>query len=164
MDTYLYEHFGNKVRVLRNSKREGLIRSRMHGASKATGDVLIFLDSHIEATTGWIEPLLDLIKRNETNVVTPIIDNIDKQTFEYKYAINKFVSVGGFDWNLIFTWHGLPKREYSERKSDHDPVRSPTMVNNEIELIWLKYIYIYIFTCQLISKGGWVICNVKGLF
>ncbi len=127
LDVYLKEKFGNKVRVLRNKKREGLIRSRLNGAREATGQVLLFLDSHIEATHGWLEPLLHEIKKDESTVVTPIIDVIDKQTFEYKYSFNKRVSVGGFDWNMQFTWHGLPESEYALRKSDHDPVRSPTM-------------------------------------
>lgn len=125
---YLNDNFNGKIRVIRNKKREGLIRSRLFGAREAIGEVLVFLDSHIEATIGWLEPLLDMIKRSDSNVVTPVIDVIDKQTFEYKYSSNSRVSVGGFDWNMVFTWHGLPEREYKFRKSDHDPVRSPTMV------------------------------------
>ena len=47
---------------------------------------------------GWLEPLLDRIARNATNVVTPIIDVIDDTTFQYHYGPG--VAVGGFDWNL----------------------------------------------------------------
>ena len=32
--------------------------ARMEGAWRAVADMLVFLDSHIEATPGWLEPLL----------------------------------------------------------------------------------------------------------
>ena len=62
--------------------REGLIRARLLGAEKATGDVLIFLDSHCECTEGWIEPLVDPIARNSNVTTMPIIEIIDDNTFE----------------------------------------------------------------------------------
>ena len=34
-------------------------------------------------------------------------------------------SVGGFNWNLIFTWHRLPPSQRPEDPTQ--PVRSPTM-------------------------------------
>lgn len=116
-----------KVFVVRQKKREGLIRSRLAGAATVKGDVIIFLDSHIEATEGWLEPLIYPIAQNRTTVVTPVIDVIDDTTFKYNYGAVSSLSVGGFDWNLQFNWHGVPERDRKRRKHELDPVPTPTM-------------------------------------
>lgn len=71
------------IRLLRLKNRLGLIRARLHGARAATGDVLIFLDAHCEAATGWIEPLLSRIEEDRTAVLVPIIDVIEADTLAY---------------------------------------------------------------------------------
>jgi len=58
LDDYLATHFDGKVKVLHQARREGLIRTRLTGAKAATGQVLIFLDSHVEANINWLPPLL----------------------------------------------------------------------------------------------------------
>ena len=40
------------VKIVRERERVGLIRARLTGARHATGDVLTYLDSHCECTTG----------------------------------------------------------------------------------------------------------------
>ena len=100
LDQYVSDMFDGKVRILRNTKREGLIRTRLAGAEVATGDVLIFLDSHIEVTDGWLEPLLAKINEDESYVVMPDIDGISDDTLGYKYRRSSRMGIGGFDWNL----------------------------------------------------------------
>lgn len=62
----------------------GLTRARLAGSEVAGGDVMVFLDSHTEPVTDWLRPILQRIKNDTTVVVTPIIDVIEQDTFEYK--------------------------------------------------------------------------------
>lgn len=71
-----------KTRILRLKSRSGLIRAKVEGGKVAQGDVLTFLDSHCECNVGWLEPLLARIGESRSNVVTPVIDNIDKVSEE----------------------------------------------------------------------------------
>ncbi|XP_013368680.1 PREDICTED: polypeptide N-acetylgalactosaminyltransferase 12 [Chinchilla lanigera] len=115
-----------KVRLIRASKREGLVRARLLGASVARGEVLTFLDCHCECHEGWLEPLLQRIHEKESAVVCPVIDVIDWKTFEYLGNAGE-PQIGGFDWRLVFTWHVVPERDRLRMKSPIDVIRSPTM-------------------------------------
>ncbi|XP_078279129.1 polypeptide N-acetylgalactosaminyltransferase 4 isoform X2 [Rhinoraja longicauda] len=115
-----------RVRLIRTNKREGLVRARLIGATFSTGEVLAFLDCHCECVTGWLEPLLERIRENETAILCPVIDTIDWNTFAY-YMQSGEPMIGGFDWRLTFQWHSVPERERKRRKSRIDPIRSPTM-------------------------------------
>lgn len=60
LDNYIALHLP-KVKVVRLPERSGLITARLAGAKVATGDVLIFLDSHTEANNNWLPPLLGMV-------------------------------------------------------------------------------------------------------
>jgi polypeptide N-acetylgalactosaminyltransferase len=111
-----------KVKIIRNAKREGLVRARLRGANVASGDVLTFLDSHCEATPGWVEPLLARIAEDERNVVCPAIEVLNADTFAYQASTNA-EQRGGFNWDLFFKWKGIPPDEQKLRKDDSDPIR-----------------------------------------
>ena len=90
----------------------------------SNGEVLTFLDSHCEATDGWIEPLLQRIKEDRINVVCPVIEVIDAVDFSYKGSTLKAVTqVGSFTWDLFFTWKELSPEKRSQRKDETEPLR-----------------------------------------
>lgn len=61
LEEHIQEHLKDKVKLLVLPRRSGLIWARLAGARAASGDVLIFLDSHTEASTNFLPPLLEPI-------------------------------------------------------------------------------------------------------
>ncbi|XP_040405689.1 polypeptide N-acetylgalactosaminyltransferase 15 isoform X1 [Cygnus olor] len=113
------------VKLIRSNKRLGVIRGRMLGAARATGDVLVFMDSHCECQKGWLEPLLARLSSNRNSVVSPVIDVIDWKTFQYYHSVG--LHRGVFDWKLDFHWEPVPEREEKVRQSPISPIRSPVV-------------------------------------
>lgn len=64
----------------------------------------MFMDSHCEVNQQWLESLLDTMMSAENGrmAVSPLLDNIDVETREYKTT--EATIKGGFDWNLHFHW------------------------------------------------------------
>uniref|UniRef100_A0A8C2LPZ3 UDP-N-acetyl-alpha-D-galactosamine:polypeptide N-acetylgalactosaminyltransferase-like 5 n=1 Tax=Cricetulus griseus TaxID=10029 RepID=A0A8C2LPZ3_CRIGR len=121
---YHLELFRGKIKLIRNKKREGLIRSRMIGASRASGDILVFLDSHCEVNRVWLEPLLHAIAKDHKMVVCPMIDVIDDTTLDYTAAP---LVRGAFDWDLMFRWDNVFSYEMDGPEGTSKPIRSPAM-------------------------------------
>ncbi|XP_071026173.1 polypeptide N-acetylgalactosaminyltransferase 11-like isoform X2 [Oncorhynchus clarkii lewisi] len=125
LDSYVQQHkLQVKVKVVRNEKREGLIRGRMIGASHATGEVLVFLDSHCEVNEAWLQPLLAPIQRDHKTVVCPVIDIISADTLAYSPSP---IVRGGFNWGLHFKWDTVPASELNSPDGAVGSIRSPTM-------------------------------------
>ncbi|XP_060517325.1 polypeptide N-acetylgalactosaminyltransferase 35A-like isoform X2 [Cylas formicarius] len=124
LQQYLSKNKLEKVKLYKTERREGLIRARIFGSHKASGEVLVFLDSHIEVNVKWLPPLLERIKQNRSNVVMPIIDIINPDTFFYSSSP---LVRGGFNWGLHFKWENLPKGTLNKSADFVKPLKSPTM-------------------------------------
>ena len=77
--------------------------------------------------SGWLEPLLQIIKDDPTAVVSPVVDTIHDNTFEYIPQDANDLRLGGFTWDLRFNWIGIPLEMYNKRTNQMAPLRSPTI-------------------------------------
>ncbi|KAF3814049.1 hypothetical protein GH733_018081 [Mirounga leonina] len=106
LEEYVHKRYPGLVKVVRNQKREGLIRARIEGWKVATGQVTGFFDAHVEFTAGWAEPVLSRIQENRKRVILPSIDNIKQDTFEVQRYEN---SAHGYSWELWCMYISPPK-------------------------------------------------------
>lgn len=120
---HLKEHFKGLVKLLVLPRRSGLIWARLAGARAASGDVLLFIDSHTEASPNFLPPLLEPIAKNYRTCVCPFIDVIDFNTFAYRPQGDG--SRGIFDWRLNFK--SMPLRK-GDQPNKWDNYENPVMV------------------------------------
>uniref|UniRef100_A0A8C6TGW0 Polypeptide N-acetylgalactosaminyltransferase n=1 Tax=Neogobius melanostomus TaxID=47308 RepID=A0A8C6TGW0_9GOBI len=97
LEEYVNKRYPGLVKIVRNQKREGLIRARNEGWKVATAEVTGFFDAHVEFTPYWAEPALARVKEDHTRIVLPSIDNIKHDTFELERYEN---SGHGYNWEL----------------------------------------------------------------
>ncbi|XP_030284843.1 polypeptide N-acetylgalactosaminyltransferase 5 [Sparus aurata] len=128
-----------KVRIVRLKERQGLIRARLAGAAVAKGEVLTFLDSHVECNVGWLEPLLERVYLDRKKVPCPVIEVISDKDMSYMLVDN--FQRGIFKWPLVFGWSAIPE-EYIKKHNMtiSDPIRCPVMAGGLFS-IDKKYFY-----------------------
>ncbi|KAI3388870.1 hypothetical protein SNEBB_009935, partial [Seison nebaliae] len=111
-----------KTKVYSTSNQLGFTMVRMEGVKRSTGDIIVFLESHIECMDGWLEPLIYEINKNNHTVAAPTLDTINANTFKYEKA-TKF-TYGAFDWKLNFMWRLFTNRSSI---SKYEPFEMPVM-------------------------------------
>ncbi|MBN3288106.1 GLT17 acetylgalactosaminyltransferase, partial [Polyodon spathula] len=124
LEEYVNKRYPGLVKIVRNKKREGLIRARIEGWKAATGEVTGFFDAHVEFTPSWAEPVLSRIKENRKRIILPSIDNIKQDTFELVRYEN---SGHGYNWELWCMYISPPK-EWWDAGDASAPIRTPAMI------------------------------------
>ncbi|XP_055486900.1 polypeptide N-acetylgalactosaminyltransferase 3-like [Leucoraja erinacea] len=154
LDTYLASL--PLVKILRSPARKGLVSARLLGSSGATGEVLVFLDSHCECFAGWLEPLLARVAELEQALVSPQVTSIDPRTLEVRKPVPTDRSPwrGSFDWSLSFSWEQLPAYENDGRKDDSFPYRTPTISGGLFAVYKDYFDYIGTYDDQMEIWGG----------
>jgi polypeptide N-acetylgalactosaminyltransferase len=72
--------------------------ARMEGAWRSSAEVVVFLDSHIEVSPYWIQPLLARVKEDRRHLVVPSIDGIHYDNFDYEGSSG--LGVVAWTWTL----------------------------------------------------------------
>ncbi|CAF4508805.1 unnamed protein product, partial [Rotaria sp. Silwood2] len=111
-----------RTMLLRNEKRLGLISSRVKAAKIATGEALMFLDSHVEVLNGWLLYLLEEIQKDRKTIVCPIIDVLTWDAFQLLQGATDIF--GTFSWKMIFRWSKVQGFSLSNQAL---PIQTPTM-------------------------------------
>nr|XP_033777107.1 polypeptide N-acetylgalactosaminyltransferase 17 isoform X1 [Geotrypetes seraphini]XP_033777108.1 polypeptide N-acetylgalactosaminyltransferase 17 isoform X1 [Geotrypetes seraphini] len=124
LEEYVHKRYPGLVKVVRNQKREGLIRARIEGWKAATGQITGFFDAHVEFTAGWAEPVLSRIQENPKRVILPSIDNIKQDSFEVQRYEN---SAHGYSWELWCMYINPPK-DWWDAGDPSLPIRTPAMI------------------------------------
>lgn len=144
LEDYINKHLKHIVKLYVLPRRSGLVGGNCHknslmnlillfllqiwarlaGARAATGDVLLFLDSHTEASTNFLPPLLEPIAEDYRTCVCPFVDVIDFKTFAYRPQGDG--SRGIFDWNGMH-YHHMPLRK-GDQEHPWSLYENPVMV------------------------------------
>ncbi|XP_076465312.1 polypeptide N-acetylgalactosaminyltransferase 13-like isoform X2 [Babylonia areolata] len=125
LDDYLASQFPvGLIRVVRLIERVGLVRARMEGVRRATGDVIVIFDSHMEVNVQWLEPLLAQIQSDRKSMALGILDYINANTLAYTWK--DYILRYGFDWRLLFFETYFRRDQYGA--DDSTPKRGTMMV------------------------------------
>ncbi|KAL7012868.1 hypothetical protein ACKWTF_015088 [Chironomus riparius] len=112
------------VRIIRSHTRLGIVANRVLGARNAVAPVLIYIDSHVELHTGWIEPILDRFVDNMDLIVLPNVSSINiwDMSIQYTYQAGKIYA---FNWGMHELWADLKWFEGNHSTPLFDPKIAP---------------------------------------
>lgn len=89
------------VKVIRNERREGLIRSRHIGTDLAQSDIIISMDPHIKVAENWLPPIIERLTNKYNCIAVPLTRGLDAPTWNETTSPQ---AKTGWRWNLDFNW------------------------------------------------------------
>ena len=94
---FLKQNFPS-VEIIRNQRNEGFAKGYNVALNKVFADYFILLNSDIEVTPGWIEPVMELMEadRQIAACQPKILDEKNKSFFEYAGACGGWIDVLGY--------------------------------------------------------------------
>ena len=116
------------VRHLKNLEQLGIAGSRLRGVQEARGDVVVILDSHMEVSIVWLEPLLNILETRPGAVAVPVLHMIQESQYKQRgtHVCDPYIVQPQRGWGHIIMqmyW----KKEDPPRKV-WEPIPSPSLM------------------------------------
>lgn len=110
--SYLNQHFP-EVKIIQNHENKGYAGGYNEGLKQIEADVYVLLNSDVEVTVNWLNPVINEFKKNESLAAAQpkILDYKNKDYFEYAGAAGGFIDKYGFPYCRGRIFNHLEKDE-----------------------------------------------------
>lgn len=110
--SWLQEHFP-EVRIIKLPQNEGFSKGYNLVLDKVDAEYYVLLNSDVEVTENWIEPVIDLFEKEPSIVACQpkILSYYDKTSFEYAGAAGGFIDKYGYPFCRGRIFNTLEKDE-----------------------------------------------------
>lgn len=117
--SFLKEHY-KEIKVILNSVNGGFAKGYNDGLKKIEAEYYVLLNSDVEVSEGWIEPVLELMQADTTIAACQpkIKSYANKQMFEYAGAAGGFIDKYGYAFcrGRVFNSFEEDKGQYDDSK------------------------------------------------
>lgn len=90
-----------KVIVVRNDTRQGLIRSRHAATALSKFPIVVSIDPHVKVAPGWLMPIVARLEQRYNCIAVPLTRGLDVE--QWRETTSTFAKTG-WRWNLDFNW------------------------------------------------------------
>jgi len=111
---FVENNYTNQITLIKNKTNSGFAKGYNEALKKVKADIYILLNSDIEVTPNWLEPIIDRFKSNlNTAAIQPkLLDYKDKTKFEYAGAAGGFIDFLGYPFCRGRVFMSIEKDEH----------------------------------------------------
>ncbi|MFD2568040.1 glycosyltransferase family 2 protein [Pseudotenacibaculum haliotis] len=117
---FVKEHFPS-VHIVENAINGGYAKGYNDALQSIKADIYCLINSDVEVTKGWLEPVLDVFKQeSNTAIIQPkLLDYKDKSKFEYAGAGGGFIDFYGYPYcrGRVFNHLETDEGQYNDIES-----------------------------------------------
>ena len=93
---FIYHNFP-KVRIIKNEGNFGFSKGYNKALKQVEADIYCLLNSDVEVTENWLDPIMGLFKNKEIGILQPkLLDYYQPNKFEYAGAAGGFLDILGY--------------------------------------------------------------------